>query len=589
MTMPIRTKIVCTIGPSVHSEEAIRDLILAGMNVARINFSHGTLDEHKETIDMLKRVRLRMQVPLAIMLDTKGLEIRVGQIAGNEAPLLPGDELWVVRETIEGSPKRISITPPQVLDQVFVGSQILFDNGYISSKVIQTTPEGVLVHIENGGMLKGKKGVNIPNVKLNLPPMTENDERDLAFGCEQDVDIVAASFMRTASDVLAIKTFLADHGKPDILVMAKIENAEGVANFDSIIQVADGVMIARGDLGVEVPISQVPRLQKMMIRKSYLAGKPSVTATQMLESMMVNPRPTRAEVSDIANAILDSTSAVMLSGETAVGRYPVESVQVMRSVIHETEVDFPHLNFLNQYGQAVYHDVPSAVSMSAVKTGYSSNAKAIFAFTKGGGTARLLSRMRPSMPIIAMTPNIKTYHQLASEWGVTPFQSDTPKGIDEAFKVISQFAVAQELVAMGDLVVVTAGTPFGVSGTTNMMLVESIGDVLVRGHSGVGSRVYGNVGLLLSTESRELFTLRGHIVVIKGCDASYEPFIKGAAGVVLANHPEDELSEQILLQLAEKWNKTVLIRAINAFDILKEGQLVTLDPTKALVYKGVVL
>jgi len=227
--------------------------------------------------------------------------------------------------------------------------------------------------------------------------------------------------------------------------------------------------------------------------------------------------------------------------------------------------------------------------MSAVKTAYSSNAKAIFAFTKGGGTARLLSRMRPSMPIIAMTPNIKTYHQLASEWGVTPFQSDTPKGIDEAFKVISQFAVNQQIVAMGDLVVVTAGTPFGVSGTTNMMLVESIGDVLVRGHSGTGAKVYGNVGLLPSAESRELFMLRGHIIVIKGCDPSYEAFIIGSAGVVLANHPEDETSEQVLLEIAEKWHKPILIRANNAFEVLKEGQLVTLDPTKALVYKGVVL
>ncbi len=589
MSKPIRTKIVCTIGPSVHSEDGIRDLIIAGMSVARINFSHGTLDEHRETIDLLKKVRLRMQVPLAIMLDTKGLEIRVGLIAGNEALLCTGDELWVLRETLEGSPKRISITPPQVLDQVSLGSQILFDNGYISSRVIQVNPEGVLVRIENGGILKSRKGVNIPNVKLNLPSMTENDERDLAFGCEQDVDIVAASFMRTATDVVAIKNFLAERGRSEILVMAKIENAEGVSNFDSIIQVADGVMIARGDLGVEVPISQVPRLQKMMIRKAYLAGKPSVTATQMLESMMVNPRPTRAEVSDIANAILDSTSAVMLSGETAVGLYPIESVQVMRSVIEEAEADFPHLNFLSQYNQPVYHDVPSAVSMAAVKTAYSSNAEVIFVFTQSGGTARLLSRMRPSMPIIAMTPKTKTYHQLASEWGVMPFQSDTPKGIDEAYKVISQFAIAQQLVSMGDLVVVTAGTPFGVSGTTNMMMVESIGDVLVRGHSGAGNRVYGNVGLLLSSDSRELYMLRGHIVVIKGCDTSYEPFVKAAMGVILANHPEDEASEQNLMQLAQKWNKPFIIRANGAFEVLKEGQLVTLDTTKALVYKGVVL
>ena len=262
MSKPIRTKIVCTIGPSVHSEDGIRDLIIAGMSVARINFSHGTLDEHRETIDLLKKVRLRMQVPLAIMLDTKGLEIRVGLIAGNEALLCTGDELWVLRETLEGSPKRISITPPQVLDQVSLGSQILFDNGYISSRVIQVNPEGVLVRIENGGILKSRKGVNIPNVKLNLPSMTENDERDLAFGCEQDVDIVAASFMRTATDVVAIKNFLAERGRSEILVMAKIENAEGVSNFDSIIQVADGVMIARGDLALRFRLARFPNCRR---------------------------------------------------------------------------------------------------------------------------------------------------------------------------------------------------------------------------------------------------------------------------------------------------------------------------------------
>ena len=314
-----------------------------------------------------------------------------------------------------------------------------------------------------------------------------------------------------------------------------------------------------------------------------------MTATQMLESMIVNPRPTRAEVSDIANAILDATSAVMLSGETAVGLYPIEAVKVMHSVIRETEIDFPHCVFLNQYGQAVYHDVPSSVSLAAVKTAYSSHAKAIFAFTRSGATARLLSRMRPSMPIVAMTPNFKTFHQLASEWGVLPVHNPEPKQLDEAFRIISHHALAQHVVSMGDLVVVTAGTPFGVTGTTNMMIVESIGDVLVRGHSGFGAKVYANVGFLLSPDAREVFSLRGHILVIKSCDVHYEPFIKAAAGVVLQNHLEDESSEQFLLKAAEKWNKPALIRANGAFEVLKEGQLVTLDPTKALVYKGVVL
>ena len=325
--MTIHTKIICTIGPSVNTLQKMIELIEAGMNVARLNFSHGTHSEHLQAIDNLKEARRRLKVPLAIMLDTKGPEIRIGKIKDGQLFLSSGHHWRLVREPVEGDAEKVNITPASVLDQVKEGTVILFDDGYISSHVIEITTDGVLVEIQNGGIIRSGKGVNIPNESLNLPAITETDIADIRFGCKHDIDIVAASFVRSPDHVLTIKKLLAEEKKSDILIVAKIENREGVQNFDSIVQVADGIMIARGDLGVEVPLSQVPKLQKMMIRKCYLAGKPAVTATQMLESMINNPRPTRAEASDVANAIYDSTSAVMLSGETAIGKYPLEAVQ----------------------------------------------------------------------------------------------------------------------------------------------------------------------------------------------------------------------------------------------------------------------
>jgi pyruvate kinase len=348
-------------------------------------------------------------------------------------------------------------------------------------------------------------------------------------------------------------------------------------------------MIARGDLGVEMPLSHVPRLQKMMIRKSYLAGKPVVTATQMLESMIQNPRPTRAETSDVANAIYDSTSAVMLSGETAIGRYPIETVHVMRSIIEEAEIDFNYRAFFDQHAPLVYHDVPSAVTLATVKTAYSSNATAIFAFTRGGSTARLLSRLRPKMPIIALTSQKKSFHQLAFNWGVIPFYYPNCQTVREGFDKISTFALENQLVSYGDLVVVTAGTPFGVSGTTNMMIVENIGEVLVRGHSGYGSRIHGNVTIVLTPETKEHYAVKDQLLVIAKCDESYLPLIQESAGIILQNHINDIVSEKYAKKIALNLGKPILLRADEACRILKEGQLVTLDPEKALIYKGVVL
>lgn len=589
MTRLTRTKIICTIGPSVNTFERIVELIEAGMNVARLNFSHGTHAEHLKVINFIKEARKQLKKPVAIMLDTKGPEIRIGKIKADELQLNPGQRWLLTKEKIEGDSHHVQIKPGHILDDLTIGTRVLFDDGYISSNVVEKTPEGLIVEISNGGVIKSNKGVNVPNVILNLPILTETDVEDIRFGCHNDIDIVAASFVRSADHVLTIKKLLAEEMKSDIMVIAKIENAEGIQNFDTIVQVADGIMIARGDLGVEVPLSQVPKLQKMMIRKSYLAGKPSVTATQMLESMIKNPRPTRAEASDVANAIYDSTSAVMLSGETAVGLYPLETVNVMRSIIREAEADFDHRKFFDQFTQLVYHDVPSAVTQATVKTAYSSNAQAIFAFTTSGSTARLLARLRPSMPIAAMTSNERCYHQMSVIWGTVPlFSAYHDRSFRDAFNNISNVALEQQIVSYGDLVVVTTGSPFGISGTTNMMVVENIGEVLVRGHAGTGSLIHGRVSIALSHESRKIYEVSGTVLVITKCDENYAVLIREALGVILENHINDTDSERYLFELAKSLKKPFIVRGDGAIHILKEGQLVTLDPEKALVYKGVV-
>ena len=584
-----RTKIICTIGPSLDTYEKIVCLLQAGMDVARINFSHGDRETQQQQIDFLKEARRELGVPLAIMVDTRGLEIRLGQMKDSQISFCKGDKLVLTTEPTVGNKERVMISPKCVLDGLAKNTRILFADGFISSHVVETRPNEAVVEIENDGIVRSRAGVNIPGITLDLPGVTEQDIEDLRFACEQDVDVVAASFIRTPKEVITIKKLLEEGGCPEALVIAKVENREAVENFDSILQVADGMMIARGDLGVEISLSQIPKLQKAMIRKCYLAGKPSVIATQMLESMILNPRPTRAEVSDVANAIYDSASAVMLSGETAVGKYPLEAVEVMHSIIREAEGDFDYHAFFREHSTLRYNDVPSAVTLATVKTGYSTNAKAIFAFTSSGATARLLSRMRPKMPILAMTSIEKTYHQMAFIWGVIPFCC-LSGSLASAFPKMCDWALEKELVSYGDLVVVSAGTTFGVSGTTNMMIVESIGEVLVRGHGGVGQQVYGNVKILLAPQGDvEPYHCRGKVLVIPRCDTSYLPFMEEAEAVVLQNQIEDTLSEISAKEAAERLNKPLIVRADGALATLREGQLVTVDPGKALVYKGVVL
>lgn len=574
-------------GPAVDEVEQMVQLIENGMNVARLNFSHGTHDEHLEVIERLKKAREISKKPLAIMLDTKGPEIRTGMVKDKGIAVKKGERLLLVKEVVEGDEKKLTIRPPVVLDYLKIGTMVLIDNGYIQSKVVAVSHEGVVVEFENDGVILSSKGVNIPDIEVPLPTLTEKDIEDIRFGCEQGIEIIAASFIRNADNVLAIKRLLSQFKRPEVLVLAKIESTEGVKNFDSILQVADGVMVARGDLGVEVPLSLVPRLQKMMIRKCNHAGKPVVTATQMLESMMNNPRPTRAEVSDVANAIYDGTTAVMLSGETAVGHYPQETVKIMKSVIAEAEKDFDYQGYFESHAKLPCHDVTSAITIATVKTARSLDAKAIFTFTHSGATARLLSRLKPDMPIIALTRNVIAYHQLALSWGVIPIFSEEPcKTVEDAFSLATKWGVAHGIVSNGDLVVLTAGSPFWVRGTSNTILVDSIGDVLLRGSRGIGKKVQGNVVLI----SRESVThpeeVRGAIIVLPDFDESLTPLVKEASGVILQNSPEDKVSERFLEEVCEKEKKTAVFCVEGAFRILKEKELVWLDPKKAIVCKG---
>lgn len=583
--MWIRTKILCTIGPSVASPEKMDALIKAGMNVARLNFSHGTYEEHAQNIARLKKAREKAQKPLAILLDMKGPKIRVGKVNNDALPLQPKQRLRLV-EKGAGHLDSVPFHPIEVLEAVHPGMKILFDDGYIIGHVVEVGEKEAIVEIENSGVLKSGKGINLPGAILPLPAMTPQDFEDLKFGCKQDVDLVAASFIRSSHHVLAIKELLAKEGKPHIAVIAKIESSQGIENFDSIVQVADGIMIARGDLGVEVDLAVVPKLQKMMIRKCYQACKPVITATQMLESMIANPRPTRAEVSDVANAIYDTTSAIMLSAETAVGQYPIETVERMKHIAQEAEADFNYRTFFEQHSQRDYHDISSAVALAAVKTAYSANAKAIFAFTTSGATARRVSRLRPEMPIIAVTSAERYYHQLAFDWGVIPVLCPSCSNAKEAFEAASRYALSHGLISFGDVVVVTAGVPFGKKGTTNMMIVENIGEVLVRGHKGFGPKVSGKISFVLSPEGWDPDHLEGRIVVISHCDNSFLPILKKAAGVILQNSLGDTASEKYAALVTKSFEISTMSRADGAMAVLREGEEVTLDPQRGLVYRG---
>lgn len=469
-----KTKIVCTLGPATKDENVLRRLMEEGMDVARLNFSHGTHEDHKERIEIIKKLRRELDKPVAILLDTKGPEIRTRDFQGGKVTVEDGQIFTLTPRELLGDNTVASITYKNLAKDIQVGATILIDDGLIKMEVEAINDEDIRCRVINGGVISNHKGVNVPGVHLNMPYVSEQDIEDIKFGIENDVDFVAASFVRSAKDVLEIRDLLNANGGERINIISKIENAEGINHIDDIIYVSDGIMVARGDMGVEIAGEEVPIIQKMIIRKVYNAGKQVVTATQMLDSMVKNPRPTRAETTDVANAIYDGTSAIMLSGETAAGLYPVEAVQTMVRIAERTEQDIDYCKRFFQRERTANPNVTDAVCHATCTTAIDLNASAIVTVTKSGTSARMVSKYRPDCNIIAGTTSHKAYRQLNMSWGVTPIHLEEKNEIFDLFDHAVETAKKRGLLTSGDTVVLTAGVPLGVSGNTNILKVEVV-------------------------------------------------------------------------------------------------------------------
>ena len=470
-----KTKIVCTIGPASRDADTMREMLEAGMNVARLNFSHGTHEEHRKTIDTFRRVRDEQDRPAAILLDTKGPEIRLGDFENGSEILEEGDEFTLTSEECPGTKERVSTTYKALPSQVSLGTSILIDDGRVRLRVAGTTEDEVRCIVVNGGKVSNRKGVNIPNQSLDLEYISEADRQDILFGIEMDVDYVAASFVRSGADVKVLRSLLNENGGDRIKIISKIENTEGIENFKEILALSDGIMIARGDMGVEVDFEKLPGIQKKFIKECCKAGKTVITATQMLESMTHSPAPTRAEITDVANAVFDGTSAVMLSGESAAGDYPVETVKAMAKIVSQAEEDAEEVNqykFLEV--EANDRDVSNAMGHAACTTAHDIKASAIVAITTSGYTAEMMAKYKPVEPIIAATPDSKTYHQQALTRGVYPVLTQRSSNWNDLMEKAIEGAERMKFVKKGDCIVLSAGMPLQVPGTTNLIRVKTI-------------------------------------------------------------------------------------------------------------------
>ena len=469
-----KTKIVCTLGPATDNEDVLRQMMLAGMNVARCNFSHATYDEHKKRMDMIKKLRKEVGQPVAILLDTKGPEVRVKNFKDGRVTLEDGQLFTLTDDEVEGTKDKVSVTYNRLYEDLEVGMRVLIDDGLIEMQVEQVDRTNIVCRVINGVTVSNHKGVNVPDVDLSMPYISDKDREDILFGISQDVDFIAASFVQKKEDILQLRRLLEKNGGSDIKIIAKIENAQGVTNIDDIIEVSDGIMVARGDMGVEIPYEEVPVIQKKIIKKVYRTGKQVITATQMLESMIKNPRPTRAETTDVANAVYDGTSAIMLSGETAAGSYPVEAVKTMVRIAKRTEQDVDYRKRFYQSARETDTDITNAICHASCTTALDLNAKAIVTVTKSGTSARMLAKYRPESDIISCATTEKVCRQLSLTWGVTPIVIKEEKEVFNLFDKAIQAAVKMKLLQTGDLTVITSGVPIGVSGTTNMMKVQIV-------------------------------------------------------------------------------------------------------------------
>ncbi|MCG1191669.1 pyruvate kinase [Staphylococcus epidermidis] len=578
-----KTKIVCTIGPASESEEMLEKLMNAGMNVARLNFSHGSHEEHKARIDTIRKVAKRLNKTIGLLLDTKGPEIRTHNMKDGLIVLEKGKEVIVSMDEVEGTPEKFSVTYENLINDVNIGSYILLDDGLVELQVKEINKDKgeVKCDILNTGELKNKKGVNLPGVKVNLPGITDKDADDIRFGIKENVDFIAASFVRRPSDVLDIRQILEEE-KAEITIFPKIENQEGIDNIEEILEVSDGLMVARGDMGVEIPPESVPMVQKDLIRKCNKLGKPVITATQMLDSMQRNPRATRAEASDVANAIYDGTDAVMLSGETAAGQYPEEAVKTMRNIAVSAEAAQDYKKLLSDRTKLVETSLVNAIGVSVAHTALNLNVKAIVAATESGSTARTISKYRPHSDIIAVTPSEKTARQCAIVWGVNPVVKEGRKTTDALLNNAVATAVETGRVSNGDLIIITAGVPTGEKGTTNMMKIHLVGDEIAKGQ-GVGrGSVVGHAIVADSASDLEGKDLSDKVIITNSVNETLVPYVEKAIGLITE---ENGITSPSAIIGLEKGIPTV-VGVEQATKEIKNDMLVTLDASQGKVFEG---
>jgi len=577
-----KTKIVCTIGPASESVDQLVALMNAGMNVARLNFSHGDHKEHGARIANIREAARRTGKTVGILLDTKGPEIRTGDMATEKVVLKAGQQLIISMKEIKGTAEKISVTYPGLAKDVHPGSKILLDDGLIELEVLSRTDDEIVTKVLNSGELKSKKGVNVPGVSVNLPGITEKDAKDILFGIEQGIDFIAASFVRRASDVLEIRELLEKNHAGHIMIIPKIENREGVENIDEILSVSDGLMVARGDLGVEIPAEEVPLVQKMLIKKCNALGKPVITATQMLDSMQRNPRPTRAEASDVANAIFDGTDAIMLSGETAAGEYPVEAVKTMDRIAYRTEQALNYRELYETRSRDSETTITDAIGQAVTNTALKLKVSTIITATVSGHTAKVVSKYRPKALILAVTSTEEALRKLTLFWGVYPVLGKTAASTDEMLESAVDQALKSGFVHHGDLVVITAGVPVGEVGTTNLLKVHVVGEVLAKGQ-GIGKRsVCGAVYVTNNVEDANRNMPDGAILVTRATDKDMMPAVERASAIITEEGGLTSHGAVVSVSL----DIPAIVGVREATSILKTGQEITVDAERGHIYNG---
>ena len=570
-----KTKIICTLGPSTDKEGVLRDLIANGMNVARFNFSHGSHEEHLGRLEKLKALREELGKPVAALLDTKGPEIRLKDFKNGVENLVAGQTFTLTTRDVEGTNEICSITYKDLPMDVEPNGTIMLDDGLIKLQIQTVNDTDIVCTVLNSGKIKNKKGVNVPGVHLSMPYMSQRDKDDIIFGIQQGYDFIAASFVRTAQDVYDIRNLLNQYDS-NIRIIAKIENREGVNNIDSILAAADAVMVARGDLGVEIDFTELPGIQKTIIDRSFSFGKPIVTATQMLDSMMVNPRPTRAEISDVANAIYDGTSAIMLSGETAAGAYPVEALKTMSAIAERTEQEGFHLRGRTMDFNPGKISVSDATAHAACLTARDVNAAAIVTVSESGTTARLLSKYRPQQPIIACVMREQVQRQLSLSWGITPLMMSLAHSTDELIEMSTSLAKENGYLHNGELAVVTAGVPVGVSGTTNMIKIHMVGNCLATG-VGVGPEnndvASGKACVCRTMDEVRAKFKPGMVLVVPSTSNEMLGFVRDAAALVVE---EPGLNSHAAIA-GKALLKPTVVGAAGATSHIRDGLMVAVD------------